>query len=134
MSTGDTTLGCLTSGGYDESGHVYESARSAARTGIGFASRPANHPQHAAPRLGISTRQVRRIAKRYVSQGLGGLLSQQRGKASNRKLADATRSLAVELIAAHYPDFGPTLAREKLAERHGLHLSVETTRQLMMQS
>jgi transposase len=88
--------------------------------------------QQAAQRLGISPRQVRRIAKRYASQGLAGLISQQRGKASNRKLAAATRTQAVELIAAHYPDFGPTLAREKLDERHDIHLSVETTRQLMM--
>lgn len=88
--------------------------------------------QQAAQRLGISTRQVRRIAQRYNAHGLGGLISQQRGKASNRKLAEATRTTAINLIAAHYPDFGPTLAAEKLSERHDLHLSVETTRQLMM--
>jgi len=88
--------------------------------------------QQAAQRLGISPRQVRRIAKRYAADGLVGLINRQRGKVSNRKLACATRTTAISLIAAHYPDFGPTLACEKLAERHDLHLSIETTRQLMM--
>ncbi len=37
-----------------------------------------------------------------------------------------------ELIGAHYRDFGPTLASEKLTERHSIRLCVESTRQLMM--
>ncbi len=32
----------------------------------------------------------------------------------------------------HYPDFGPTLAAEKLTARHGLRLGVETLRQWMI--
>jgi transposase len=49
--------------------------------------------QQASQRLAISTRQVRRLAQRYYAHGLGGLISQQRGKASNHKLADATAAL-----------------------------------------
>lgn len=79
--------------------------------------------QQAAQRLGISPRQVRRIAQRYRGLGLAGLISQQRGKASNRKLADATRTTALQLITAHYADFGPTLAREKLAQPASLACS-----------
>jgi transposase len=88
--------------------------------------------QEASMRLGIGTRQVRRLAKRYLAQGLSGLVSKKRGRASNRRLDDAMRATAVELIGTRYRDFGPTLAREKLAELHDLRLSVETTRQLMM--
>ncbi len=36
------------------------------------------------------------------------------------------------MIGEHYRDFGPTLAAEKLAELHDIHLSVETVRQIMI--
>jgi len=36
------------------------------------------------------------------------------------------------MIGEHYHDFGPTLAAEKLAERHDIHLSFETVRQIMI--
>ncbi|WP_422277169.1 hypothetical protein [Bradyrhizobium sp.] len=35
-------------------------------------------------------------------------------------------------IRARYPDFGPTLAAEKLAELHDIHLARETVRQWMI--
>ncbi len=63
---------------------------------------------------------------------MAGLVSKKRGRASNRRLGEAVRATAIELIGAHYRDFGPTLTREKLAGRHELHLSVEGTRQLMI--
>ena len=88
--------------------------------------------QEAAKRLNLGARQVKRIVKRYRAAGLLGLISKKRGVPSNRLITEATRLLAIETIGAHYPDFGPTLACEKLHERHGITLSVETTRQLMM--
>lgn len=36
------------------------------------------------------------------------------------------------LIQAHYADFGPTLACEKLRERHGIVLAKETIRRIMI--
>ena len=36
------------------------------------------------------------------------------------------------LMREHYADFGPTLAAEKLAARHGLRVGVETLRRWMM--
>jgi hypothetical protein len=39
--------------------------------------------------------------------------------------------LVLNLVREHYSDFGPTLAREKLLERHGLLISRETLRGLM---
>lgn len=36
------------------------------------------------------------------------------------------------LVREQYADFGPTLAAEKVAARHGLHLGVETLRQWMI--
>jgi len=88
--------------------------------------------QEASKRIGISTRQVRRLAKRYQMEGLGGLISKKRGISSNRRLDEKLHTSAITHIGTHYRDFGPTFAREKLAERHQIKLSVESTRQLMI--
>ncbi len=90
--------------------------------------------QVASKRLGITTRQVRRLVKRYQAAGLAGLVSKKRGRISNRRMDEATCAAAIQLIGTHYRDFGPTLACEKLAEQHDLRLSVETTRQLMIKA
>ena len=81
-----------------------------------------------------SVRQIKRIVRRYRTEGLPGLMSKQRGIPSNRRLNEMTRRLSIELIGTHYRDFGPTLASEKLFERHDITLSVECTRQLMIES
>jgi hypothetical protein len=38
----------------------------------------------------------------------------------------------MQIVRAHYVDFGPTLAHEKLTESHGVRISVETLRQWML--
>lgn len=88
--------------------------------------------QEAAQQMDISTRQARRLAKRYQREGLAGLISKKRGCASNHRLDETLRATVIQLIGAHYCDFGPTLACEKLVELHSMHLSVESTRQLMI--
>ena len=90
--------------------------------------------QEASKRLGVTTRQVRRLTRRYQAAGLAGLVSKKRSRASNRRLDEATLAHAIRLIATHYSDFGPTLACEKLAELHDVRLSVESTRQLMIKA
>ncbi len=42
------------------------------------------------------------------------------------------REYVIEVIREHYPDFGPTLACEKLSEKHDIDLAVETVRQWML--
>ena len=91
-------------------------------------------PQVAALRLGLTTRQVQRLAERFRESGAVGLVSRQRGKASNRQLAPQLAQMALGLIRERYHDFSPTLACEKLMECHGLKLSKETVRQLMITS
>lgn len=88
--------------------------------------------KEAAERLNVTSRQVRRLIKRYHAEGLPGLISKKRGQVSNRRLDEATKATAIELIGTHYRDFGPTLVVEKLTEKHKLKLSVETVRQLMI--
>ena len=86
----------------------------------------------AAQIMGITPRQVFRLAKAFRELGPSGLVSRRRGKPSNRSYPAGLRAEALGLIASHYADFGPTLACEKLAERHGVHLGVETVRQWML--
>jgi transposase len=91
-------------------------------------------PGVAAVRLQITTRQVRRLKKQFERAGLPGLVSARRGRPGNRQLAPGTAQLALQIVSEHYADFGPTLACEKLRERHGLIISKETVRGLMIEA
>ena len=88
----------------------------------------------AAKQMGLSTRHVRRLLWRYRERGAPGLVSQRRGKPSNRKLPDGLKNRVLELVGEHYPDFGPTLANEKLEEVHRIEISVETLRLWMIEA
>ena len=61
----------------------------------------------AATKLGLSTRQVRRLQKRYQMSGITGLTSQHRGKKSNNQLSAEFREEIAKLIREKYRDFGP---------------------------
>src|SRR3954470_17698142 len=82
----------------------------------------------AASLLGLSGRQVFRLLRRFRAEGAPGLASRRRGRPSNRCLPEAVREAALAVVRERYADFGPTLAAEKLAERHDLRLSRETLR------
>lgn len=86
----------------------------------------------AAEILGISNRHLRRLKTRYHLNGPAGLTSKKRGKTSNHSLSRQLKEEVVEILKSKYPDFGPTLATEKLAEVHGLNVSRESIRKLMM--
>ena len=77
-------------------------------------------PHVAAQRLDITTRQVHRLVNRYLTEGAAGLISKKRGKHSNYQLAPGLANHALSLVREFYPDFGPTLACEKLSECHDL--------------
>ncbi len=85
-----------------------------------------------ARQLNISTRQMRRLQKRYRQEAPEGLLSKHKGKPSNNQLSATVKSEFCELIRKKYSDFGPTLAHEKLVEQHNKKLSIESLRQLMI--
>ena len=85
----------------------------------------------AARLLGLSRRQVHRLLDRFRREGVSGLRHRARGRASNRQFRPGTRDLALSLLRELYPDFGPTLASEQLAERHDLRISRETLRKWM---
>jgi Helix-turn-helix domain len=89
-------------------------------------------PGRAAERLALTVRQVERLVMRYQESGATGLVSRKRGLASNHQLPAGNAEHALALIRERYPDFGPTLACEKLHESHGIAMSVETVRTLMI--
>ena len=90
--------------------------------------------KEAAEKLKLSTRQVRRLQSRYQKGGAPELCSKRRGSPSNNRLKNPCTEEAIALIKAHYVDFGPTFAHEKLTEKHNIQLSVESLRQLMLKA
>lgn len=88
--------------------------------------------KEAAEMLGLSTRQVKRLLRTYKAQGAKGLVSKHRGRPSNNRLDESVVQQVIDLIYARYRDFGPTLAHEKLTEVHGLQLSRESVRRIMI--
>ena len=85
-------------------------------------------PLRAAERLGLTTRQVRRLARRYAAAGPVALISKRFSRPSNNRLDDAMADRVIKLLRSTYADFGPTLATEKLRTKHGIDLAKETVR------
>lgn len=88
--------------------------------------------KEAAGMLQLSVRQIKRLYRAYKGLGAKGLISARRGKPSNHQLKTEVVQQALDLIKEKYSDFGPTLAHEKLVEVHGLKLSDESVRRLMI--
>jgi transposase len=89
--------------------------------------------KEAAQILQISVRQVKRLWRAYQERGAPGIASRRRGKPSNNRLDAGIVQQALDLIQEKYRDFGPTLAHEKLSEVHGLKLSRESVRRIMIE-
>jgi hypothetical protein len=64
--------------------------------------------------LRLGRRQAFRLLAAFRADGAASLVSKRRGRPSNNRLPDAVRDLTMSLVKAHYADFGPTLACEKL--------------------
>jgi len=88
--------------------------------------------KEAAEMLGISERHVRRLLSAYREESEVGLISKRRGKPSNNQLKPEIKQQVIDLLYSRYQDFGPTLAHEKISEDHGLQLSVESVRKIMI--
>jgi transposase len=88
--------------------------------------------KEAAGMLKKSVRQIKRLFRAYKAQGAKGLVSGRRGKPSNHRLDEQVEQQALDLLKEKYEDFGPTLAHEKLSEVHGVKLSRESVRKLMI--
>lgn len=86
----------------------------------------------AAAELGLSYKQTYRLRLRYKKEGPPGLISRRQGRPSNNQLPEELLQKALTLIREKYVDYGPTLVKEKLEEKHHLRLAKETIRQLMI--
>jgi hypothetical protein len=89
--------------------------------------------RRASEQLGISLKQTRRVRRRYLEEGPQGLISRKRGQPSGNKISEKIRSRAMKIVETKYPDFGPTLAAEKLRERDKVIISVESLRKWMIE-
>ncbi len=87
----------------------------------------------AAEVLQLSVRHVRRLLRRYESEGDAGLVHRSRSRPSANRLSDEVRRRVVELLKGDYEGFGPTFAAEKLSVRNGIDVSRETVRKWMVE-
>jgi transposase len=83
--------------------------------------------------LGLSERQVRRLVRAVRERGDRGIIHALRGRRSNRRISEEVRGRVLSLYQARYPDFGPTLATEKLLECEGIKISDETLRKWLIE-
>lgn len=81
---------------------------------------------NAANILALTHRQVFRLLKLYRQHGASAIRHMVRSKPPNNRIYKAKRDYALSLIEENYPDFGPTLVAEMLAEHHGFKMSRET--------
>lgn len=88
----------------------------------------------AADKLRLSVRQIKRLKKKFNQYGYDCLMHASRGKHGNRKTDSNMENKIVQIIKDHYHDFGPTMAWEKLQEIHGIRLSDETVRAIMIRN
>ena len=87
----------------------------------------------AAVLLSLSTRQIRRLKAKVKQFGAKALIHGHRGQPGNRQMPVSEKQRIVTTLHKHYADFGPTLAAEKLAERHNIKRNPETIRQIMIE-
>ena len=81
--------------------------------------------------LGLSYRQAKRVWGRYQLSGDGGLVHAARGRPGKRAKPAELRARILARYEERYPDFGPTLAAEYLAEE-GLKVDHETLRRWLL--
>lgn len=86
----------------------------------------------AAIQLNLSVRQIKRLKAKVKRRGIKGIIHSNRGRTSNRSLPDKKIEEIEAIIREKYPDFGPTLATEKLDKIHSIGISSEKLRQLMI--
>jgi hypothetical protein len=90
--------------------------------------------QEAAEYLDLSDRQIRRIVKRVRKEGERGIIHRLRGAKGCRQLDCSFKDRVLGLYRSQYPDFGPTLASEKLLERDKIRVCDETLRLWLIQA
>ena len=86
------------------------------------------HRRDTAHQLALTERQTQRLMNRFRESGAEGLVNLWRGRPSNHRLQESLELRVLSLLNDHFSDFGPTLAAEKLSERHNITVSIEMLR------
>ncbi|MFC1522046.1 ISNCY family transposase [Elusimicrobiota bacterium] len=86
----------------------------------------------AASQLDLSDRQIGRLCASVRQEGNKGIVHGLRGRPSNNQIEPGLIDSAIGFVKAHYDDFGPTFANEKLRKNHSLTLSISCLRQAMI--
>lgn len=86
----------------------------------------------AAELLDLTVRHIRRLKNKVDKVGIKGLIHGNRGKPGNRRMPEEEKDKIADLIKQKYPDFGPTLATEKLFELDKIERSPSAVRVLMI--
>ena len=84
--------------------------------------------------LGVSYRQGSRLLSGYRQRGEAALVHALRGREGTRRTDPEIKDKILETYRQSYPDFGPTLASEKLKERDELSVHPETLRLWLTES
>lgn len=88
----------------------------------------------AAQLLGYTTRHISYLLNGYKKYGVIFLISKKRGKPSNRAKPKEFKDNVLNIVRENYNDFGPTLAAEKLEERHNIKINHSTLRGWMIEA
>ncbi len=88
----------------------------------------------AAQLLGYTTRHISYLLNGYKKYGVIFLISKKRGKPSNRAKPKGFKDNVLGIVSENYSDFGPTLAAEKLEERHNIKINHSTLRGWMIEA
>lgn len=91
--------------------------------------------KQAAEELKVSERQVYRLLALLKEKKDKAVVHGLRGRPSNRKLSADLQTRAMEILKdPKFKGFGPTLAAERLADKHDIEVSKETMRRWMSQA
>ena len=88
--------------------------------------------EEAAGRLCVSVRQVRRLKRRVKAAGPRGVIHRSRGRPSPRRISEAVQADVERLYHATYTGWNMVHFGEYLASRHGIRLSRETLRKMLL--
>lgn len=83
--------------------------------------------------LALSSRQVKRIWKRFREEGERGLAHGNRGRPSNRAFSDEFKNNLISRYREHAPGVGPTRFAKQL-EQQGIVIDHETLRRWLIES
>jgi hypothetical protein len=84
--------------------------------------------------LNLSYRQCLRLKQKFNSFGFEGLIRKKRVKPGNLKITIGTEKAIIELRQKLYFKFNIEHFREKLMENHGISISHETLRQVLIKN